>query len=152
MKNLITKMTLASAMTVFSLTGYGGTFFEKDGVAIKGFDTVEYFTSHKAIKGNAGFTSDYKGSTFHFVTAANRDLFKANPSGYAPQYDGYCAYGVSKGAKAKIEGEAFKIVEGKLYLNYDKTIQSDWQKKQAEFISTADKNWNKVSKLTTIVQ
>ena len=88
MKHFIKKITLGSVLTVFSLTSYGGAFFEKDGVAIKGFDTVAYFTSQKALKGNAAFTSEYKGSTFHFVSAANRDLFKANPSQYSPQYDG----------------------------------------------------------------
>lgn len=152
MKNILTKLTLTTAFTVMALTAHAGSFFEKDGVAIKGYDPVAYFTTQKATKGVKTFSSVYKGSTFHFASAANRDLFSANPARYAPQYDGYCAYGVSKGAKAKIEGEAYKIVEGKLYLNYDKAIQGDWQKNQAEFISTADKNWNNVSKLTTIVQ
>lgn len=152
MKNVLNRMTLVSAFTVLSLSGHAGTFFEKDGVAINGFDPVAYFTTQKATKGAAEFSSVYKGSTFRFASAKNRDLFSANPARYAPQYDGYCAYGVSKGAKAKTEGEAYKIVGGKLYLNYDKTIQENWQKNQAEFISAADKKWNTVSKLTTVVQ
>lgn len=152
MKNIMTKLTLTSALTVMALSAYAGTFYEKDGVAINGFDPVAYFTTQKATKGAAEFSSVYKGSTFRFASAKNRDLFSANPARYAPQYDGYCAYGVSKGAKAKTEGEAYKIVGGKLYLNYDKTIQENWQKNQAEFISAADKKWNTVSKLTTIVQ
>lgn len=152
MNNFLSKMAVVSAITVLSLTGYAGEFFEKDGSAIKGFDTVAYFTMQKAIKGIPAYTSVYKGSTFQFATGENRDLFAANPAKYAPQYNGYCAYGVSKGAKAKIEGDAFKIVEGKLYLNYDKSIQSDWEKGQAAFITKADKNWESVRKLTKVVQ
>lgn len=152
MKRTLTHLTLASTLAVFSVAGHAGTFFESEGVAIKGFDPVAYFTVHKAIKGTPAHTAVYKGSTFRFASAANRDSFVANPSRYAPQYDGYCAFGVAKGAKAKTEGEAFKIVAGKLYLNYDKTIQSDWQKQQAQFIATADKKWSDVRQLTSVVQ
>lgn len=152
MKRSLTQLTLFSTLTVFSFAGHAGTFFESEGVAIKGFDTVAYFTVHKAIKGTSAHTAVYKGSTFRFASAANRDIFVANPNRYAPQYDGYCAYGAAKGAKAKTEGEAFKIVAGKLYLNYDETIQSKWQKEEAEFIATANKKWSVVSQLTTVVQ
>ncbi len=136
---------------LFSVTAHAGEFFEVSGVAIRGFYPVAYFDVHKAVKGISRYEAVYKGSTFHFSTPLNRDIFLANPGRYAPQYAGYCAFGVSKGAKAKTEGEAFKVVDGKLYLNYDKDIQSKWENNRANFVKKADANWAKVSTLTDVV-
>lgn len=152
MQKLISKIALASVITVFSLTGHAGSFYEKDGVAINGYDSVAYFDSNKALRGSDAHTAVYKGSTFHFATPRNRDLFVANPGRYAPQYDGFCAYGVAKGARAKTEGEAFKIVDGKLYLNYNKAVQADWEVNQAKLIKKANKNWGTVRELTAVVR
>ncbi|HXB44544.1 MAG TPA: YHS domain-containing (seleno)protein, partial [Puia sp.] len=64
-----------------------------------------------------------------------------NPAKYAPQYGGYCAYGLTGNHKAPTEPDAWTIIDGKLYLNYNKEVQGIWNKKQKEYISTADKNW-----------
>ena len=63
------------------------------------------------------------------------------PEQYAPKYGGYCAYAVAQNSTAKIDPEAWKIVDGKLYLNYSKGIQKTWEGDQAAFIVAADKNW-----------
>lgn len=118
-----------------------GEFFERKGVAIDGFDAVAYFTQNKAVRGSKAFTSSYKGSLFYFSSAAHRDLFAANPEKFAPQYNGFCAYGVAKGTKASIEGERFAIVDGKLYLNYNGQIQATWNQDIPAHIRQADKNW-----------
>jgi len=109
--------------------------------AIKGYDPVAYFVQKKPVRGESDITHDWQGATWHFASVENRDLFKQHPEKYAPQYGGWCAYGWAQGYPAKIEPEAWSIVEGKLYLNYSKSIQGDWEKKQAEFIKVADKNW-----------
>jgi YHS domain-containing protein len=114
---------LAALFALVSLRAGAGEFFEQDGVAIKGFDTVAYFKANMALKGSERYTATYKGSTFLFSNSENRDAFSANPEQYAPQYNGFCAYGFAKGAKAKIEGDSFAIVDGKLYLNYDAKIR-----------------------------
>ena len=138
-------LVIASAIMLASLAFWtnamAGQFFERGGVAIDGFDPVAYFTENKAVRGDKAYMAKYKESTFHFSSAKNRDLFAANPAKYAPQYDGYCAYGVAHGAKAKIEGERFAVVDGKLYLNYDAGIQASWQKDVPGYISRADKQW-----------
>ncbi len=112
--------------------------------AIKGYDPVAYFKEGKAVKGHETYTYKWKDADWHFSTVENMEAFKADPEKYAPQFGGYCAYGVSKGALYKIEPEAWKIVEGKLYLNYSKGIQEKWEENQAEFIKKAEANWPKV--------
>lgn len=139
-------MLMAGALMFAAMFGMApqanaGEFFERNGVAIDGFDPVAYFTEKKPTKGNQSFSSQYKESTFHFSNAANRDMFAANPEKFAPQYDGFCAYGVSQGAKVKIEGDLWAVVDGKLYLNYDEGVQATWVKDIPGYIKTADKKW-----------
>lgn len=111
--------------------------------AIKGYDPVAYFNASKPVKGKANLTYLWKGATWFFETAENKQLFVANPEKYAPQYGGYCAYGWAKGYPAKIEPDAWSIVEGKLYLNYDKSVKATWDKDQSGYIKSADMNYQK---------
>jgi hypothetical protein len=78
------------------------------------------------------------GARWKFASSAHRDLFKANPEKYAPQYGGYCAYGVAQGALVKVDPDQFTVLDGKLYLNYDAEIQAKWRKDPAGYIKTAD--------------
>jgi len=111
------------------------------GLAIKGYDTVAYFQQGAPAKGSPEFKQQWMGATWLFANAANRDAFAADPDKYAPRYGGYCAYAVSEGRTANIDPEAWKIVEGKLYLNYSKGVQKKWEKDTASRIERADKNW-----------
>ncbi|MEM9213618.1 MAG: YHS domain-containing (seleno)protein [Cyanobacteria bacterium P01_F01_bin.150] len=113
----------------------------EEGVAIDGADPVAYFTESKALIGDAAFAHEWQGATWHFASAENRDLFAENPEQYAPQYLGYCAWAVSQGYTAPIDPEAWKIVDGKLYLNYDKRVQDRWSKDIPGNIAKADANW-----------
>ena len=106
--------------------------------AINGYDTVAYFTENKPVKGRDTFATDWMGAKWKFASQANLDLFKANPEKYAPQYGGYCAYGVTKDALVKVEPEQFTVRDGKLYLNYDADVQATWLKDPAGFIKAAD--------------
>ncbi len=112
--------------------------------AIAGYDPVAYHTAGKPVKGVSNFTTEWKGAKWYFVSAENRDRFAAEPEKFAPQYGGYCAYGVAKGSAAEIDPEAWHIVRGKLYLNYSKGIQRKWVDNQVKYITAADKNWPNV--------
>jgi YHS domain-containing protein len=112
--------------------------------AIRGYDPVAYHRELRPVEGTSQFTHEWKGATWRFSSAANRDLFKANPEKYAPQYGGYCAFGVANGYAVSIDPEAWAVVEGKLYLNYSKSVQADWKKDVPGFIRKADANWPKV--------
>jgi YHS domain-containing protein len=116
------------------------------GVAIKGYDPVAYFTSAKPTKGSSDHTFEWNGAKWHFASAANKDLFAAAPEKYAPQYGGYCAWAVSNGYTAPIDPDAWKIVEGKLYLNYNAEVRTKWQQDVPGNIQKADKHWPEVLK------
>ena len=111
------------------------------GLAVAGYDPVAYFTDGKAVEGSSEFTTEWKGATWRFASAAHRDQFVAQPDKYAPQYGGYCAWAVSQDHTAGIDPQAWKIVDGKLYLNYDKDVQQKWQQDVPDNIRKADGNW-----------
>lgn len=108
------------------------------GVAINGYDTVAYFTDGKPVKGGDAFVHEWNGAKWKFASQQHLDLFKAEPDKYAPQYGGYCAYGVSQGYLVSIEPEQFTVLDGKLYLNYDSGVQKKWTKDIAGYNTTAD--------------
>lgn len=111
------------------------------GTAVEGYDVVAYFTEGRPVKGQSEFSHSWRGATWRFASAEHRDLFAANPERYAPQYGGYCAYAVAQGATAGIDPEAWKIVDGKLYLNLNKDIQERWLQDVLGYIAKADANW-----------
>ena len=134
------------AVLMMSAVASAGSVNQSAGVALKGYDPVAYFTEHKAAMGSDQFTAQHQGATYKFESAANRDAFKANPTKYEPQYGGYCAYGIAGGHKADITPEAFSVVDGKLYLNYDKAVRFLWKRDIPGNIKKADQNWPTVSK------
>ena len=117
-----------------------------DGVAIKGYDPVAYFTDRKPVKGSREFEYFWMGAKWRFSTAGHKDLFIKDPDKYAPKYGGYCAYAVSQGTTADIDPDAWKIVDGRLYLNLSKKIQDRWSKDIPGYIKKADENWPRIFK------
>jgi YHS domain-containing protein len=120
---------------------------EASGVAIDGYDPVAYFTGNKPQEGKKEISTVYEGITYRFATNQNRDAFNANPAKYEPQYGGWCAYAMgAKGEKVEVDPETFKIVNGKLYLFYNKyfnnTLKS-WNEDEAHLKANADQRWAK---------
>jgi YHS domain-containing protein len=115
-------------------------------VAIKGYDTVAYFTASRAIKGSEALTVSYHGMTWYFSTKEHRDLFAKSPEKYAPQYDGYCAWALTENRKAITDPEVWKIVDNKLYLNCSPAAYEKWIKDIPGHIKKADENWLKMQK------
>jgi YHS domain-containing protein len=152
---LLTAATyLASILiTLMLLTpAWAGEFFEKDGIALRGHDPVAYFSENKPVKGLPDRKTEYQGSIFYFASKANRDAFVADPARYAPQYGGFCAFGMASGYKAATDPAAFSIVDGKLYLNYNRDIQKQWSADRPGFIAKAEKNWPAASKQTKVIE
>ncbi len=117
---------------------YTGRFSD---VALQGYDPVAYFTDGEPVKGSKDFTTEYMGATFRFASAQNRDAFLADPVAYAPQYGGYCAWAMADGKHAKGDARYWKIVDGKLYLNFNSGIQKKWEADIPGFIEDANKEW-----------
>lgn len=122
----------------------------KSGLAIEGYDPVAYFTASKAVEGKKEFSAADAGVTYYFTSAQNRDQFKADPARYKPQYGGWCAYAMGEsGEKVEIDPATFKILNGKLYLFYNKYFNNTlktWNKDEPNLKKKADANWSRLSK------
>jgi YHS domain-containing protein len=141
------RKTLATALLIFAAaaplpvaaapvwTGLLGT-----APAVGGYDSVSYFTGNP-VEGSDKFTVQYKGASFRFANAANLAAFKANPDKYAPQYGGHCAWAAANNYRFAGDPKVWKIVSGKLYLNYNRDVQAKWEKDVPTLIAKADVNW-----------
>jgi YHS domain-containing protein len=143
MSVLIVVLGIAGAMTLRGQTP--GSINASGGVAVQGYDVVSYTAGQKAEKGSRAFSHDWRGVSWHFVSAEHRDRFAQAPEQFAPQFGGFCAYGVSRGYAVDVDPEAFAVVDGKLYLNYSKRVQRTWNDDRAGYIAKARQNWPKVS-------
>lgn len=141
----ITGSTLLSGCKTSVSTGSGAIiepiFKSEDRLALKGYDPVAYFNEGQPEIGSGEFEAEWKGAKWHFVSAQNRESFLSTPEKYAPQYGGYCSWAVSHGYTAKGDPEAWKIVDGKLYLNYDQSVKQKWEQDIPALISKGDENW-----------
>ena len=112
------------------------------GLGAKGYDVVAYFTDHKPVVGSEKFFAEYGGVTWRFASAEHRDVFKADPAKYAPQYGGFCAWGVANGKLFDVDPvDGWTIVDGKLFMNFNKDILSTFKKDVPGFKSKADHAW-----------
>ncbi len=125
-------------------------FNTSNSIALAGYDAVSYFNQKKPSKGQEEHTVNHQGILYRFSTATNKELFKANPRKYEPEYGGWCAYAMgAKGEKVSVDPETFKIVNGKLFLFYNQFFNNtlkDWNKDESNLMTKANSNWNKLFK------
>jgi len=156
MKKLFTLLALAlisagtvSAQSVAELNKKQFNL-DKTGLAIGGYDPVSYFTTHKAVEGKKEISYAYEGVTYRFASEQDLNLFKGSPAKYLPQYGGWCAYAMgATGEKVDVDPETFKLVDGKLYLFYNKffnNTKKTWDKDEKNLKTKADANWEKTYK------
>jgi hypothetical protein len=110
-------------------------------LALDGYDPVAYFKSGKATKGSPDQAVTWNGATWNFASAENKAAFETSPQDYAPQFGGYCAWAVSQGYTAKGDPNNWRIVGGKLYVNYNASVQRNWEKDMPGHITKGEKNW-----------
>jgi hypothetical protein len=122
----------------------GEVYKDESGIAINGYDPVGYFREGKPVKGVADFELEWNGAVWRFASLQNKADFEKYPEGFAPKYGGYCAYGMSNGYKAPTQPDAWSVVDGKLYLNYNTDVKKDWLSAKDTLIIKADKNWPNV--------
>lgn len=138
------------ATVILSLTtmmSWAGTDTQTDAndVILAGHDTVAYHTEGKPVLGKPELTAVHNGAIYRFSSKKNRNLFSADPDKYAPAYGGYCALGASFGKKFKVDGKAFEVVNGQLYVNKNLGVYKSWRKDIPGNIVKADKNWPNIS-------
>jgi YHS domain-containing protein len=150
LSNIIKSTLVTSAFLVSSLSFAANIEVNANDndLAIKGYDTVSYFTKGAPTKGSDKFTAAYNGAIYQFSTADNRDLFKAEPSKYAPQYGGYCAMGVAMNQKFDTDPTAWHIRGEKLFLNLNKNVQTKWLTDVPGYLETSQANWTGIKGLT----
>ena len=132
---------LAAVTVVASATKPAINKGNSSDVAIKGYDAVAYFSVGAPTKGDARFVHRWNEATWQFASEKNRNLFARNPEKYAPQFGGYCAWAVSRGYTANVDPEAFRIVDGKLYLIYSTAVERRWEQDIPGNIVRATTNW-----------
>ncbi|MBS8225068.1 YHS domain-containing (seleno)protein [Vannielia litorea] len=142
---LTRRLLLATALAAFALPAAAGEppIFATSSLAIQGYDPVAYFSEGRPVEGKAAHQLMWMGATWRFASAQNRDAFERNPQRYAPQYGGYCAYAASQGYVAPTDPSAFTIHDGKLYLNFSKSVRNIWEKDVKGHVTAADANWPK---------
>lgn len=142
-RHMLTLAAAAPAIAAFAPRAMAATpeIYAEDGIAIDGTDAVAYFTEGAPVPGDAAITFDYMGATWRFSSEENRDMFAADPVAFAPQYGGYCAFAVSKGATAPTAPDAWTIVDDKLYLNFSVSVRERWRQDIPGNVALADANW-----------
>ena len=119
---------------------------KKNQVAVQGYDVVAYFTLGEPTPGSEDFEYTWRDVRWRFSSEQHRTAFESDPTRYAPRYGGYCAGGMALGRRAPIDPEAFVIVDGKLYLNFDMPTAVEFGATSDESIAKADKNWQDMNK------
>jgi len=135
-----------SIMVLLAVAVAGSLFAQDlyDTPGLVGYDPVAYFTDGKPMRGSGHHVTVHDGVTYAFTSKEHKKLFEADPQKYLPAYGGYCAYGVAVGKKFVIDPEAWKIVDGRLYLNLDKDVQKKWAEDIPGYIKKADANWPRI--------
>ncbi len=124
-----------------TLRQLGPGVWQESGIAIMGYDPVSYFLNHRATKGSMNYKFSWRGATWYFSSAANRDIFIKNPEVFAPQYGGYSAHGVANGYLVKIDPYSWAVVDGKLYLNYKDKFHRHWLRNSSRMIDKANQQY-----------
>jgi len=136
----VAQMSFAADPDIYSHKKHG---------AIRGADVVAFWSLNPgddSVRGDKEISHDYKGATWHFSSVENRDLFAAEPEKYLPEFGGYCAFAASHGFTKSVKPDYWHIVEGKLYLNYNRTADRRWLKDRDAAIVRANQNWPDVLK------
>ncbi len=110
-------------------------------VAVSGYDPVAYFTDGRPVRGTTQHRIMHQGYEYRFASAEHLAAFRADPSRYLPQYGGYCAWAVAQGYTAPGNPQNWRIVDGRLYLNYNDEIQQRWERDIPGFIRAGNANW-----------
>lgn len=131
----------ALLFTLFASTSFAGEQYTKRGYAVSGYDPVAYFTLGKPTKGDKKIVAEYNGAKWAFATEEHKELFLANPTKYAPAYDGHCAFAAGINKKVSAKPTLWKILDGRLFLNFSNAANERWLENPESYIKDGDVNW-----------
>jgi YHS domain-containing protein len=141
-------LTLITSLVVafFSVATSAGEQYTKRGYAVSGYDTVAYFTVGAPTKGDKKISTEWNGAKWLFSSEENKQLFIANPEKYAPAYDGHCAFAAGIGKKVSAKPTLWKIIDGRLFLNFNTAANNRWLENPESYIKDGDVNWKELGK------
>jgi YHS domain-containing protein len=129
----------------FDETSPSAVNVDAQGLALRGYDPVSYQTgSKKPLRGSPQFSATHQGATYHFISAENRDVFRANPDRYVPAFGGFCAMGVAMGRKFDGDPLVYRVVDNRLYVKLHAGAQKKWLPDIPGHIRQAEANWPKI--------
>lgn len=140
------KTLLAVTALGFSSLSFAGvdTQTDENDVILAGYDAVAYFTKGKPVMGTAKYTAVHNDAIYRFSSKEHRDMFNQNPEKYAPAYGGFCAFGATFGKKFEVDGKAFEIVNGKLYVNKNREVYATWKQNIPKHLNEANTEWPEI--------
>ncbi len=141
LKTSLVSLATSVVITLFASNSFAGEQFTKNGYAVSGYDTVAYFTVGAPTKGDKTIFTEWNNATWLFSSEENKNLFLTNPTKYAPAYDGHCAFAAGIGKKSTARADSWKIIDGRLFLNYNKAINNRWLENPEDYIKDGDINW-----------
>lgn len=141
MKTILKSIAAISLLTASSFAADLVNVSGASKAAVNGYDTVAFFTDSKPVNGSPFISAEYKGATYFFATEDHKKLFTANPAKYAPQFGGYCAFGVAIDKLFPVDISTWQVRDGKLYLNLNPDILKKFNEDAAGNVAKADKNW-----------
>lgn len=147
-RRLLAAFVLASTLALVGTARADQEVSVADGYAIAGYDPVAYFLKGEAVQGSDAYTLEHEGARYRFVSAEHRDLFAAEPARFAPAYGGFCAFGTAMGRKFDGDPEAWTVVDGRLFLTFDRKVRHRWRADSAGYIRGADHNWPIIAHLS----
>lgn len=136
-----TSLQVGGAALAFDPKSTAPVNVDDTGIALRGHDPVAYFTAGKPMPGAQTFQSKFDGATYQFANAENKAAFDKEPAKFAPQYGGFCAFAAAKGAKFDSDPTVFKVVDNKLYMNFNADVSTKWNADVPGHIKAADGNW-----------
>ncbi len=122
MKSIIPSI---AAFALLACSAFAGELVNVSGaskIAVSGYDPVAFFAEARAVSGSPFISAEYQNATYFFASEEHKQLFTENPAKYAPQFGGYCAYGVSLGKLFPVDITTWQVRDGKLYLNLNADV------------------------------
>lgn len=147
MISALRRIVILSALLSPAAAVAGEAYVDSTRFAVSGYDVVAYFerpADQGGVRGSRAHTASYNGATYAFASAANRDRFVAEPARYVPQFDGHCAWAAGQGYKAPGSPNVWRVVDGKLYLNYSREVGRRWANGTSAQIKAGEANWRKL--------
>ena len=133
-----------AALMLLTTSAFAGELVNVSGAskaAISGYDPVAFFTDSKPVNGSPFITAEHQGATYFFASEEHKKLFTANPDKYAPQFGGFCAFGVGLDKLFPVDINTWQVRDGKLYLNLNGDILKKFNADFEGNVAKADKNW-----------